>query len=265
MLRYEIEKLFGKKILVAVFIYVLFLVYVACEFYNVVYTDIPWSEFHNEYNFTVKGLILIISIVIAPLFASENECGMFEMLLVSKKACKEVPKAKIHTALIIVNIVTLLFLVVAVVSFGFGFGWEWNTLISEEKILPFAFDSFIQTNADLVKNKILHTLLAVNLVTLISLLVSAKIKNSMQTAIIMIVMHLIFSAGILATMLDSNFFSCLICSFPVNIMTQAVLHTEMVKVVGHQVCVIYIIDMVYIFFIGGLYCIMRKIYVNKRR
>lgn len=261
---YEIEKFFGKKIWIVLLIYILFLVYAFTSFYKITYRNSLWTELCQEYSLTVRVLFIGISIFTAPFFAGEDECGMSGVLFITKEGYSKVPTTKVNTALAISGIAVIIFLVLTLISTGSSYGTIWNTPVSEEELLPFVSDPFIQTNGSLFLNMILHTVIAACFSVLLCLYISARIKKTLETSILMILLHLIFSAGILGNIFLGSRFWCFqwigmfIGTMPLNLVSQNRLHVEKVNIVGRMIPVIYICDLVYVLLSFCLYYRMTK-------
>lgn len=265
---YEIDKFYGRKIWFVLFIYGLFLIYVFISFSNIVYKDTSWTELHEEYISVSKILVIALSVIAAPFFAGENECGMNQVLNVSKEGHRKTAIIKVNTVLFITNIAMVIFAIITILGIGAGYGWHWNTAILEEKLLPYMSDPLTNTNAKLIANRIFQTVLAVNLSALVCLLLSEKIKTSLATAIVMTLLHEIFSSGLLANFLDGiaglKWLGNLVSFMPVNIIAQYVLHIEKVTIASYTIFIIYICDLLYVLLSVFLYIILINIY-DKRK
>lgn len=261
---YEIEKFFGKKMWIVLLVYILFIIYVFTSFYKITYQDSPWTEFYQEYNLAVKVLFIGISVFTAPFFAGEDECGMAGILFITKKGHSKVPATKVNTALVVSLISITIFLTVTLICTHTSYAAILNTPISEEELLPFASDQFIQTNGQLVLNMMFHTIIANGLSTLLCLYLSAKIKKTLETSVLMVLLHLVFSSGLLGNIFLGSHFWCfqwigiLIGTMPLNLVSQNRLHIEKVSIAGSMLPVIYVCDLIYIFLSVGLYYMMTK-------
>ncbi len=245
-MRNEIKKSFGSKGIIFLIVYGLFLIYAFCEFSTISYTDYIWSEFNDEYNFSIKILVVVLSVVFAQIFPIEQECGMYELVTTSKYGKNRLPRIKIKSALVIGNMLLLLFLIVTAFSIGRWGKETGNNVIMEAKLLPFLKNPYIHTNIELVLHKMFESVFAVNMSILLSLWLSVHLKKAIETAVMMIIFHIVFSSSVLANALNFDVISLLICSLPVNMICQPVLHTLLFSFGDKNMSVIYLVNVIYI-------------------
>ena len=218
-----------------------------------VQNDNIWGEWFISYTLDIKILCIILIFLLSPVFSREKEVDMLELILTSKNGVKKLPKIKLLVGFSLTNILTLLFCIISYISFGIGHStWNWGIPIEDMALYRFIGNPGLVTYQDMRNQVWLNSFLALNLVAAFVLLVSAKSKQSLRTAIIAILVNFIFSIRNIMTE-----------SFPINLIWNEMLNEKNILFIGKKIQIIYIIQVLYIIIYLVLYKLICTVYQKK--
>ncbi len=254
---YEWKKMIPKKGLL--FIPLLY-IYLFIDF-GFVSSDDIWIEWFISYNFDFKILCVILIFILSPLFAREKESDMLDLILTSKNGVKELPKIKLLTGFVLTNILVILFCVISYISFGIGHSaWNWNVQIEDMALYRFISNPAIVTYRDMRNQVWLNSFFALNLLAAFVMLVSGKAKGSLHVAIISMVVNFVLGARNMIAIMRTRFGAMLIESFPANFIWNEALNEESVLLMGREIHIIYIAQVVVAILCLVLYKLISMVY-----
>ncbi len=257
---YEWKKTIPQKVLLFIPIFYIYS-FIDLAF---VQNDNIWGEWFISYTLDIKILCIILIFLLSPVFSREKEVDMLELILTSKNGVKKLPKIKLLVGFSLTNILTLLFCIISYISFGIGHStWNWGIPIEDMALYRFIGNPGLVTYQDMRNQVWLNSFLALNLVAAFVLLVSAKSKQSLRTAIIAILVNFIFSIRNIMTILRTDFGKILIESFPINLIWNEMLNEKNILFIGKKIQIIYIIQVLYIIIYLVLYKLICTVYQKK--
>lgn len=197
MLYYEYRKLFSKRKGLALLI---FTVLVIC-FFTVILSQItsiyPYS---NDIAFpgylpmywTYAGAILCIIIFAhTPLFAIEDKNAMSQVLRVSQLGREHLAKTKTTLSLIITNVLTALFIATSLLGYAIAFNLDFEMPITDYNDIIYTLNSSVETSGGVLLTMLVSFVFTANFAALLSMYLSAKLKNAHLTGFLLILVYFI--------------------------------------------------------------------------
>ena len=261
MFHYEWKKLVSKKLLCVIFV---FFAYIFIDYLFFQESD-TWRQWFISYTFDIKLMYGLLIFILSPMFSREKELEMFDLIVVSKRGVTDLPKKKLLVSFAAANLMLLIFCVLSYVSFGISHSiWDWNVPIDDAMLQAFLSNADIVTYKDMLSQVLFNSFLSINLVAALTLFVSSKCKQSVQTVIIVFAVNFVFGAKVVVTVLQTAWAQYVAISLPVNMIWNNVLNTDSVLIGGWRIQAIYIVQILYFLIILVLYRLICITYKHRR-
>lgn len=255
MFGFEIRKLFRKKDTLIVLI--LYLIMSAFLFIRLAFRngtlsiDIFYGDFITMEETYMTLLVIWVTVLTSLLFSIEYASDMLPVLLVTKNGRRTFASVKIRLALLLSNALYLVYLLLVlaawVVTFGFHFDMP---IVGEYYLGAYIANPSVTNMGSILAIHLVGAFLSVNVTTLICLYVSNKLKKTLTTSVLMIVISFIMGMcsklgvlGLLATL------------SPIVFVQVDEAYDWMIEVMGFSLS-LYMIDFV-VYIIVALYMVVK--------
>lgn len=212
LFRYEIKKLFRKKdtlIVLKLYLVMSVFLFIRLAFPNGnLSTDLLYGDFITIEETYMTLLVIWVTVLTSFLFSIEYKADMLPVLLVTKNGRRTFASVKIRVALLLSNALYLVYLLLVlagwIVTFGFHFDMP---IVGEYYLGAYIANPSVSNMGSILAIHLIGAFLSVNVTALICLYVSHKLKKTLTTSVLIIVVSFIMGMcsklgplGILATL-----------------------------------------------------------------
>ena len=212
MFGFEVRKLFRKKeTLIALVLYLVMSVFLfsRLQFGNAdLSMDILYGDFINIEETYMSLLVIWASILTSLLFSIEYKENMLPVLLVTKNGRCKFVSVKMRVALLLSNGLYLVYLFLILASWVMSVGFHFDMPVEGEYYLgAYIENPSVTSMGTVLAIHLAGAFLSVNVITLICLYLSNKLKKAFTTSVLIIVVSFVMGMcsglgplGILATL-----------------------------------------------------------------
>lgn len=228
-------------------------------------TGALWQNFLMVLNGNLLMLPAFIVVSFVGIFSYENRCGMQEIILSTKNGRNKCTNAKFRLAFIITNLVYAVTIIISIVHmFIVTKGTGCHTEIQRTIIL--SDSTFKADYMELVLHMLFLSFIAVNVVLLLTLLVSFFSDNTFVSICIILGILYIMRPDILSMFFGTEKAWYIMSFTPVNaINVLDIVRRPPVMVYGNMVQWVYVIELVYIVVLTGGILVFNTLIVKRQK
>ena len=258
MIYFEMKKLLKTKRMImaaAVFaIATLYAVIMMCKSNSITSVD-PFLEFQGASGFYQIILLFIITVVTSSFFPVEVESNLTQIMVTSKFGRDKLALAKVFVAFVFVNIMFLIYVGALYLGYFSAFRAGLDIPIVEGEALEYVVDPGVRTFGDIIILQAIGMFLSANFTAALSLFLSSKLKKAFSTAVIIIILYIVF-----AFLSNVPLIGMISSLTPICLTGRAITYKVLLSLGSVSITILHVVFIVYIVLIMGLLYLIKSVY-----